>query len=318
MNPQATEQRVARSRARLQHLQMVLILAETGSVREAAQRLGLTQPAVTKALQELESLLGVPLFHRDKRGLTPTVFCAPVERFARDVMLGLEGAMQAVDGLLRGEEGRVAVGAVAGAVLQRLATETRELRARHPQLEVGLRARGTTELLAEVAEGSLDMALVPQGEGLDREEFSVQAAGRQELMCVVAPGHPLLALQPVSSLDLVQHPWALPASGDPLRELVERALGARAEAPLPVLEAEGCEAMMALARRSQAIAVLEATQAAELVEAGLLARLSTTIALPPLPLVLVVSRRRRLRATAALVYRALHQAFADAGSGLTS
>src|SRR5688572_1819229 len=60
-----------RSQLRIQQLNMILRLIETGTVRGAADELALSQSAVTKSLKELESLLGVPLFDRDARGLKP-------------------------------------------------------------------------------------------------------------------------------------------------------------------------------------------------------------------------------------------------------
>ena len=60
------------TRLRFRHLQLLLALQRGGSLRAAAQTMNLTQPALSKALGEIESAFGVPLFDRTARGLTPT------------------------------------------------------------------------------------------------------------------------------------------------------------------------------------------------------------------------------------------------------
>src|SRR6185369_14715966 len=60
------------SRLRFRHLQMLRALADTGGIRRASQRLNLTQPAVSKALAEVEQAFGYAVFTRTPKGLTPT------------------------------------------------------------------------------------------------------------------------------------------------------------------------------------------------------------------------------------------------------
>ena len=62
----------ALSRIRLRHLQCFLAVAQQGNLRRAAQALAITQPAVTKTLNELEEMLGTPLFVRGRKGATLT------------------------------------------------------------------------------------------------------------------------------------------------------------------------------------------------------------------------------------------------------
>ena len=59
-------------RVKMQHLRAVLAVADSTSLAQAGERLGLTQPAVTKTLAELEDILGVRLFERGRRGAEPT------------------------------------------------------------------------------------------------------------------------------------------------------------------------------------------------------------------------------------------------------
>ena len=60
------------ARARIRHLEVLVRVAELGSVKHAAEVIGLTQPAVTHVLSDLEALLECALFLRHARGMRPT------------------------------------------------------------------------------------------------------------------------------------------------------------------------------------------------------------------------------------------------------
>ena len=71
------------AKARFRHLQVLVKLAEVGSVRRTAEAIGMTQPGVTQLLADLEALLDVPLFHRHARGVLPTAACLDLLPLAR-------------------------------------------------------------------------------------------------------------------------------------------------------------------------------------------------------------------------------------------
>src|SRR5690606_14457146 len=136
-----------------------------------------------------------PLFYRERKGLRPTPFCAPLERFARDVMYGMEEAFASVAQLLHGEEGRVAAGAVPGRALILLSHAAARVQREHPQVSVCISADPTEELLRRLHAGEIDFALATRSPGLDEEDFSFLAVGSEPLALVVAPAHRLLSLQ---------------------------------------------------------------------------------------------------------------------------
>lgn len=298
--------RIARSRVRMLHLAMVLKLVERGTVREAARALGMTQPAMTKALKELESLFDVPLFYRERKGLRPTPFCAPLERFARDVMYGLDEAFASVAQLLRGEEGRVSAGAVPGRALTLLSHAAARVQREHPQVNVCISADPSEELFRRLAAGEIDFALAARSPELDEQEFSFLAIGSEPMALVVAPAHRLLDLQPATMHDLAMQAWALPPRPDPARTRIEQAFGQRGEAPpQQLVETSGALATVEFVIHHGAVGVLDAGLAARLERAGIIATLKSTLPLQSASLGLVTLKRRRMRANAALVYRAV-------------
>jgi len=83
------------ARARFRHLQVLLQLAELGSVRRAAEAIGMTQPGVTQLLAELERLLETALFQRHARGVRLTPAGADLLPMARQMMLSLSATDEA-------------------------------------------------------------------------------------------------------------------------------------------------------------------------------------------------------------------------------
>src|SRR5690606_15206515 len=78
--------RVLRSYLKLRHLRLLVLLDDTRSLRRAAALLGISQPATSKALSEIESAFGLQLFERSGGGTRPTLYGEVVVRFARNVL----------------------------------------------------------------------------------------------------------------------------------------------------------------------------------------------------------------------------------------
>ncbi|NHI11864.1 LysR family transcriptional regulator [Streptomyces sp. KO7888] len=95
--------RLLDGRLKFRHLVLIDALSRQGSVVGAAGELHVTQPAATRSLHELEDILGVPLFERGPRGVTPTVFGEAFTRHAQALLLELEaGRVDLVVGRLTG------------------------------------------------------------------------------------------------------------------------------------------------------------------------------------------------------------------------
>jgi DNA-binding transcriptional LysR family regulator len=122
------------SRLRLRQLRLVLALAEFGSLRRAADDIGMTQPAATKMLHEIESLLGVGLFERLPRGMRATAFGETVIYYARMVFAELSGMREELVALESGNLGRVAVGAIPALASGLLTRTIATLKQSHPRL----------------------------------------------------------------------------------------------------------------------------------------------------------------------------------------
>src|SRR5580658_5332685 len=176
---------------RLRHVELVATLYEARSMLKAAKRLSLTQPTVTKALQDVESTLGVKLFERSNRGLEPTAYGEIFARHAKIVLAQLRHAAEELESLRAGYSGKVTVGTLLAASASILPDAIAMLKKQRPGVAISV-AVGTYDILVpSLLVGDLDMVLgrLPdegRSHALVYEEFYA------EPICVVTRrGHPL-------------------------------------------------------------------------------------------------------------------------------
>lgn len=141
-------------RLRLRHLELLVSLAEVGTMRAAAARLHLSQPAISKMLLEIEDALGGRLFERSRQGVQPTAAGVAATHRARVVLAELAHARDEVEAIRGGASAVLRIGtfsvtaAVPAAVVQ--------LRQRLPGTAVHLREGSVRELIQRLLEGELD------------------------------------------------------------------------------------------------------------------------------------------------------------------
>jgi LysR family transcriptional regulator of abg operon len=207
----------------LSQIRNFVAVVEAGSLREAARRLGVSQPALTKSLHALEQSLGAPLLSRSARGVKLTV---PGQLFlgrARTVQSEIKHAQDDISELSSGGHGRVTLGiaSVIGALL--VPGTLGRLHAKRPEVEVRV-VEGTQEtLLPQLREGVLDLAACLK---LDSEAiggFTVRPLARVRLVVAARKGHPLrhartlaalqhclwLAVRPRGSSGMLEHAFRL-------------------------------------------------------------------------------------------------------------
>ncbi|MES2186301.1 MAG: LysR family transcriptional regulator [Pseudomonadota bacterium] len=234
------------ARLRFRHLQLIAEVERTGSLSRAAEALSLTQPALSKALKEIEDMLGFEVFHRGARGLQKTPQGAVVVQGAVLMLRELlhvhaeaeaAGASGDVAALLRlGTSAFIAVGLLPP-VIARLAS-------RVPPLVVRLREDNVPRLFESLLAGELD-ALVT----LYNSDVMAATAGREvrfekiseERYVVIAPaGHPLARARNVSWQALGEAPWVLTVKPSLARVFVDDSFRRHGVAPpAPLCETDG-------------------------------------------------------------------------------
>ena len=179
------------SRIKFRHLLCFLEVARLGSLARAADRLAVSQPAVSKTLKELEEVLDASLFERGKGGAVLTEagiaflrYAGPCVQALRDGVESLRGGEYAASSARLG-----VLSTVEGAFLPEV---VRRLHARHGALVVSVVTGPSAHLLSQLRVGELDLVVgrmtdSPQIQGLTFEHLY-----NEPLTLVVRAGHPLL------------------------------------------------------------------------------------------------------------------------------
>lgn len=145
---------------KLAQIRQFVALAEAGSFHRAASVLNMAQPPLSVGIRKLEEELGAPLFVRGPRGVRLTSAGEVALISARQTLFHIEELRQAVRKSVVGERGRLRVGFVASATLELLPRLLIAYRAKYPHIELKLDESRTAELLEDVEQGRIDVAIV--------------------------------------------------------------------------------------------------------------------------------------------------------------
>ena len=218
-------------RLKLRHLLLVDALSRQGSVVGAAAALHITQPVATRSLHDIESILGVSLFDRGPRGITPTIFGEAFTTHARAVIAQLTEAGRHVVELADANRGTVIVGTHLAGSNVLLPGAIARLKVHHPLLTVVVREGTPEQLLTDLEAGRIDLIVgrltSPTDDTATRRNLYAESA---ELVTRV--DHPLAHREDVQLEELRGFPWILPGVETVLRRELEEFF-ARNGLPLP-------------------------------------------------------------------------------------
>ena len=213
----------ALGRIRLRHLQCFLAVAQFGNLRRAAQALSITQPAVTKTLNELEELLAKPLFSRGRHGaaLTPEG-----EAFMRHASDSVDAIGAAVDSVVREPDAApLRIGVLPTVAAAFLPEVLRAVAERWPQLIVRVVTDRNTALIEQLRDRELDAVIGRLADPERMAGLSFELLYAEPMVIVLRPGHVLAPRNaraaPPAFAAMGAHALVLPPAGTLIRQLAE-------------------------------------------------------------------------------------------------
>jgi DNA-binding transcriptional LysR family regulator len=147
-------------RPSLVQLETLAEVASAGSFLAAAKKLGLTQPAVSLRIRELEQALGLRLIERVGRRAEATTAGATLLGFVKDIDRTLDEALRTLARHSTSVSGKVRLGTGATACIYLLPPVLRALKSRYPGIEIAVRTGNSGEILKALADNELDVAVV--------------------------------------------------------------------------------------------------------------------------------------------------------------
>jgi DNA-binding transcriptional LysR family regulator len=226
-------------RLRLRHLELLVALADAGTLRAAASQLNLSQPALSKMLGEIETGFGARLFERSSQGVTANTLGEAVVYRAR-VMLGeLSRSKDEVDALRTGATGVLRIGTLS--VTSAVPKAVVQLRRGLPGARVQIQEGRVRELIRRLLDGELDCvfgAITP--ELLTSELLSQlrpEVLLEDELCVLCGAEHPLARRRRLHWADLRAAAWVTPPKDTLVRQAFMTAfLNEGWEPPEPAVE----------------------------------------------------------------------------------
>jgi len=207
-----------RPRLKTRQLALLVHLDEQRCVVRAAQAAGMTQPAASKLLREIETGLDVKLFERHARGVAPTWYGEILVRHARLALSEMSLAQEEIAALKAGQSGKAAIGTVVNPGTNLVPMAVTRVKQQHPAILISVDIDFSKPLVEKLLQGQLDMlvARVLDSHGAEALSFEPLA---DERLAIIARGHHPLAGKPDLQLeDLVSQPWILPAPGRLVRD----------------------------------------------------------------------------------------------------
>src|SRR5262245_36077704 len=275
----------------LNHLAIFHAVAQTGSMTRGAERLDISQPAVSKQVRELESTLGVHLFDRIGRQVHLSQAGEVLADYARRLFALAHEAEEAMADVRAVGRGRLVIGASTTIGTYLLPGVVAEFWRRHPRVELIVEIENTEQVHRRLAGHELDVGLT---EGfVEEEELDAEVFHRDELVVIAPPGHRLARNPRVPLSALREEPFILREPGSGTRAVEERAL-ARLKLPVRVVMSLGStEAIKRVVAEGVGLAIVSRLAVGAECAAGTLAVLPVAGLRIERPLQLVRRKGRR-------------------------
>jgi DNA-binding transcriptional LysR family regulator len=258
--PSRTDQLL--NRLRMRQIALMLAIDEFRTLHAAARHLGMTQPAASNMLRELEDALGGTLFDRVGRGLALN----PAGEVVLNTFRGMRNSMASLERELHelrlGSSGKLLIGTIPAVTLTNLSAAMAALKEEYPLLSVKLDVDTSDRLIELLRDGKLDMVIgrMPEPSSPVNQDCLFTPIGEEALSVIVACDHPLTQIPRKGCLEfraLLDYPWIFQLRGSPIREIVEQEFRSHhAALPPGLVETSSFLTIIDLVAHSRMIAVI--------------------------------------------------------------
>jgi len=219
------------AKLRLRHLRLLAALERHTTLSEAAREVGVTQPAASQILRELEDLMDLPLFERHARGLRATPAGQLMAQQSRHMLSSLGYAAEALAASALGHRRPLNIGAIPAALSGLVRPNMPRLRQQLTGWSVSFHEGMPADMLALLHSGAVQLVLLRQPESLTDQRLVFTPLLADELVVVASPRHVAARRKVVDLADLAPHPWSLPVGTLATGQVFEQACQAAGFTP---------------------------------------------------------------------------------------
>jgi LysR family pca operon transcriptional activator len=281
-------------RLKLHQLRAVEAIVAQRSLLKAATVIGVTQPALTKMLHDLENMLGQRLFDRLPRGVRPTEAGLLLAQTARRILADLRRLDEALDRMIDPEGGTVALGTLPVAAAGVLPGALTRLKVAFPGIGVRLEQGRTEELLPKLAAGEIDLIVGRLYEPAVPDGFAREPLWEEPISILARAGHPMLEGRPPTLEELRRCELILPTVSQRVGQEIETLLDLLALSPAVSLRASSYGFIREMLHATDLVSVMPRLMMAGDLLRGTLRVVPLPVHAPPRPAGLILPRDRPL------------------------
>ena len=233
-------------------LRSLVTVADAGAITEAANRLGVTQPALTRRIQQLEQEFGAELLSRSRKGAELTELGELVEREARLLIDRYDALKQEVASHSSVEGGTVRIGGGATAVSFVLPDAIANYQREHPRVHFHAKEASSSEIASDVADGHLELGLVTQP--VRTAGLEIDALLDDRIVLVAAAGNPLADAGTLSVESLDGQNFVGFEGGSAIRQIVDASLREAGVAINVIMELRSIPAILRMVATTDSLA----------------------------------------------------------------
>ncbi|MBB3306054.1 MULTISPECIES: LysR family transcriptional regulator [Enterobacterales] len=239
---------------KLHQLRAFVDVARQGSIRAASRLSGLSQPALTKAIQELELALGARLFERRQQGVTLTDIGDNFFKHASLVLEELRVAQEDIQQRLGLAGGRVNIG-VGGSIARTVMPQViNQFHREYPLVKVRIVEGQLVSMVHELRQGELDFTINTYDKNHLDQELVFERLMERDYQVVMRKGHPMAHARTLAEL---QHcDWTMPTPQGSYYRLLHDLFGERGMAPKIVVTCETFMACTSLVAQSDFVSII--------------------------------------------------------------
>lgn len=200
------------------HLMLISKISETKKLQEAVDFMGMSQPAGSRILAEIEMEIGASIFQRTPKGMELTLIGESFLRHARIILAELENLEKEVEHIQQGNLGELRIGAVTGPALKYLMPAVRKL---SPNIDVNIEVGTSRTNLRRLDEGYLEFTIGRIPEGTDTRGYQTFPIRTEVVEFLISSNHPLAGQTNITLAQMKAYPWVIQDIGNPIRHAVE-------------------------------------------------------------------------------------------------
>src|SRR5262245_44122719 len=197
-------------RLKLHDVRVLMSVVQAGSMHKAAERLATSQPAISRAINDLEHALGVRLLDRSPHGIEPTPFGRAIIRRGLAVFDELRQGLKDIEHLADPTAGELRIACSEHTACGPVFTVIERLTRRHPRMAFEIVSGPVVPVYRELAERRVELAIHRTTEPLIEENMVVEHLFDDDRAVVAATQNPWTRRRRIELAELVNEPWALP------------------------------------------------------------------------------------------------------------